>query len=195
MKKHFQGRSQKLWELIKRISIIFIIIVALIDIHLFVQDARSTLDIVKLESLSHYLKLIDSDYRIRAHETTFANEEVTKAEDILKQEYLNAGKSTRDFYYSENAKDFREVSHHYEMLGLLLRFEYLDFETIFEIVPFPDKFWSDTTKIRRDIKENWAGIRQPLPGFLANFQWLCSEYKEARKTKGNLMASSTLKCE
>jgi len=81
-------------------------------------------------------------------------------------------------YASEECKDLREIGGYFEQLGTDVRFKYIKFNYVFEIVDFPDDFWNLTAEIRREFRENnWSENGKGLPDFWSNFEYLKQRYE------------------
>jgi hypothetical protein len=66
-----------------------------------------------------------------------------------------------------------------------VRLGYLDFDLIYEVVDFPDKFWDETDEFRKSARTvNWFDANKRLPDFWKNFEYLHDRYVERRKLEG-----------
>lgn len=77
--------------------------------------------------------------------------------------------------------DSKAVCHHYERISALIKLNYLELDAIFEVVPFPDQFWDESSRIRELLQKNWYGPGKELPDFLENIKWLHEKYLKTRK--------------
>lgn len=83
-------------------------------------------------------------------------------------------------YFSNDLAEMRSLGRHYEELGVLIRNDYLDFDVIYEIIPFPDEFWDETADFRKAARSgNWHNGR-PLGDFWKNFSYLHDRYVARR---------------
>lgn len=83
------------------------------------------------------------------------------------------------FYHSKEATPIVSVGRHYEQLGALVRLGYVDFDLVYEIIPFPDQFWEATAPVRAGARTNWSGGKG-LPDFWKNFEYLKTLYDKQR---------------
>lgn len=76
------------------------------------------------------------------------------------------------------------VGRHYEELGALVRLDYIRFDVVYEVVPFPDGFWAATKPIREEAQSNWSidenGKHTGLRDFWKNFEYLKQQYDRQR---------------
>jgi len=86
-------------------------------------------------------------------------------------------------YLSPELSDFREIFRHYERLGAKVKLQYIDMDLIFEVIPFPDKYWEKTKDLRCRIQYNWYGKGRELTDFGTNFLYLKEFYEGQRGTK------------
>lgn len=94
----------------------------------------------------------------------------------------NGGKLTGRQIYYKKFPGFGEIGHHYESVGALLKLGYIDFEPLFQVVTFPDRFWCETEKFRTEVRNNnWNGPSKGLPDFWENFEYLKNRYEKERK--------------
>lgn len=89
----------------------------------------------------------------------------------------------RNVYYDSCFEDFRKIGDHYEELGAMVRLGYVDFDFVFTLVAFPDRFWDETRDYHNLIKDHWKGRHKPLPDVWSNFSWLRDEYQKARRVQ------------
>jgi hypothetical protein len=88
-----------------------------------------------------------------------------------------------DAYYSDDLEDLRAIGRHYEQMGALVKHGYIDFDLLFDVIPFPDEFWDETAEFRHTAQTgNWSDGK-PLPDFWKNFTFLHDQY-EKRRTAG-----------
>jgi hypothetical protein len=187
-------RLERLAAIATRLTAIIGIVVALVQLTSFVRSATSTLDAVKLQALDKVVGLLQIDAQIQKNQleylaTSAATTQLKMLDEALKQDIPG-----QQFYWSDAASSFSEIADHYERLGAILRLGYLEFDIIFQIVPFPDRFWKATSELRGKIRENWFGPKQALPDFQENFAWLCRRYEQER-ARLNFESAKNMKCE
>ena len=90
----------------------------------------------------------------------------------------------QDAYYHDCFEEFVAVGRYYDELGAMVRLGYVDFDFLFTLLPFPDKFWEATREYRVAIAANWEKKDDPLPDFWINFSWLRDEYRKERRRAG-----------
>jgi hypothetical protein len=168
--------------------------VALFQLSSFVRSATSTLDAVKLQALDKVVGILQADAEIQKNQINYLTSSAAATQVRMLDDALKQNMTGQQFYWSDQGRLFSEIADHYERLGAILRLGYLEFDIIFQIVPFPDRFWKATAELRRKIRENWFGPNQPLPDFHENFAWLCRRYEQER-TRLKFASAKGMKCE
>jgi hypothetical protein len=127
---------------------------------------------------------------IKASEEQNANiKDVVAMKDSIPELLKKYGEVRRFLYESKEPVAVATVSvgHHYEQLGALVRLQYIDFDLVYEVVPFPDEFWDATAPIRAQARSNWFGGK-PLPDFWKNFEYLKKRYETQRNLESKTAA-------
>jgi hypothetical protein len=92
----------------------------------------------------------------------------------LKKE-LNDNKESFGLIYGKSEFDeLREFGYHYELIGLLVKNNSLNFKTVFELIHFPDEFWIESDDLIKTIRENY------INDYLNNFEYLNNRYNIER---------------
>jgi hypothetical protein len=169
----FTGSIAKTADSAKNIAIIVGIAVTLFGLYKgykeLVWSARSQ----KLSSFGTVKELIKTD-----------EEERKKIPGILDMdipELLKKHHYVEHFYDSPEGAEIASVGRHYEQLGALVRLGYIDFELVYEVVPFPDEFWEVTAPVRDGARSNWSEHEANLPDFWKNFEYLKERYESQRQ--------------
>ena len=63
----------------------------------------------------------------------------------------------------------------YEEVGVLVRYDFVDFTLVFDMVPFPDRLWESARSILHGLRADWA------PDFWANWEYLFMRYQDRRQ--------------
>lgn len=84
------------------------------------------------------------------------------------------------FYYSDEMENYAIVREFYEDLGLLIRYQALDFDLVYEAIIFPDDFVQETEALSCCISENWFGRGKGVPSFSFNMNLLEKNYQLRR---------------
>ena len=179
------GSQFNTWEKVARISqaasslsIVVGITVALFGVYNTLQNARLAIRASRLSSLTTLNQFVDRDTQIRAQADAFLDKYKTREE--LAQA-LHKYSSNQRAYDSEEFKDLREIGHHYEQIATLVRLGYVDFDLVYNTIPFPDDFWDRTADFRREVQtKNWSGDGKALPDFWSNMEYLKGLYEDQR---------------
>ncbi len=94
--------------------------------------------------------------------------------EILLNELTKKDESFMSIYSKENFNDIREFGYHYELIGILVKNNSLKFDTVFELIPFPDEFWKKSEKLRILIRKNH------ISDYWVNFEYLSELYLKKR---------------
>jgi hypothetical protein len=177
-----------------RLAAVLGIIIALFQLNSFLKSATTTLDALKLQALDKVVGILQADAEMQKNQSAYLTSSTAKLQEKTLDAFLRKNGNGQEFYWSDQGKPFTQIAEHYERLGAILRLGYLDFDILFEIVPFPDKFWTDTAALRQKLRENWRGERQSLPDLLDNFRWLCKRYEKER-ARHNYESAKGMKCD
>lgn len=94
---------------------------------------------------------------------------------------LNAYGSGAALYYSDELQDYAHVREFYEDLGLLIRYDAIDFELVYQSITFPNDFVEASEPLSRCIGENWFGRGKGIKDFSFNMDLLEKNYQRRRK--------------
>ena len=131
---------------------------------------------MRLTALGAVNDMIEKDHAQQAN--------IEKALNYIKKfpegnlDELPEGKTGRQLYYE--TPGLSEAGRHYEHLGAMVKLGYIDFDLIFEVISFPDKFWDSSEPLMNMIRQNWGGKGQPLPDLWINFRFLREKYHQQR---------------
>ncbi|MGZ4846278.1 MAG: toll/interleukin-1 receptor domain-containing protein [Halobacteriota archaeon] len=160
--------------------------------NLCIEGDASIEEVYRLLKLNVLQTLIEKNSQllseIKVFLDTFENKQCFSPENILPS-YQTGERA----YYSEEFETFRRIGRHFERLGVLVRFGYIDINVVFEIIVFPDDFWEKTSKLRNVLKEKWWGEDHPLADFWKNFTYLHKKYVELRNESSSEVVSSNAK--
>jgi hypothetical protein len=164
------------------ISVIVGIVVAVITVYSTLRNANVAVSGVRLSTLSTLKQFIEDDVKLRKQAETFLASPYNNPQKLL--DLIEKKGSGEKAYDSDELTDLRDVGHHYEVLATLVKLEYLDFDLVFETIPFPDDFWNATEQFRMELRtKNWTSKGQGLPDFWGNLDYLRVRYDEARRKK------------
>ncbi len=128
----------------------------------------------RLQSLTPIRAFIDEDFKVQRTISEFDYSQLGVLETQA------AAEPARNVYFRD-AMLIATIGEHYERVGAEIKLNYLDFDLVFEVVPFPDDFWDRTRKLRAILRANWNGKGgDPLPDLWSNFQYLCRIYRKKR---------------
>ena len=132
--------------------------------------------LAELQIIDEIDEIIDRDAKARMSANRFieslTSQGFPSAEKMLSEKFTG-----RAIFDSKQMKDFRAVGRHYEWLGTAIRLGYLDFDVVFEVITFPDEFWTKSKPYREIIRKNYKAKGDPLPDFWANFEALEKQYQ------------------
>lgn len=128
----------------------------------------------KKSSTANTLKTIIDDYQKLINDNTFNC--YTKELVDWKTKLADTDFSPTLFYYN-TFNHISRIGQFYDHVGLLVRDEIIDFNILFELLPFPFKFWEDTSEFR--------GIMQDVTyvDFWLHFQYLRERYVEVQSMR------------
>lgn len=176
-------RFTRIIQILTGISIIVGIVAAITQVDLAVKG-------LKQSRLAQVNQLLDVDSDIRAKIPVFLNTYTAAKLDAVLKDHPTGELA----YLSDELEGLRTIGRHYERMGALVKFDYIDFVLIFEVIPFPESFWEGTTSFRTKIrKSNWLGGEKGLEDFWANFEYLGCRYAEEREGAGNAAGASRLR--
>jgi hypothetical protein len=172
------GRLAQITQVASSISVVIGIVVAVITMFSTIRNANVALTGTRLSTLATLKEFIDNDDKIRVKAERFLaseNNNQAKLDELIKKKG-----SGENAYDSDELKDLREVAHHYETLATLVKRDYIDFDLVFDTIPFPDKFWEATREFRLELRtRNWSDGKG-LEDFLIDSEYLKKRYDEAR---------------
>ncbi len=131
------------------------------------------------------LKSIMNDYLKMTAEEVFSN----YIDDLAqwKTDLAESDVRPRKFYYDQ-LNNMSRIGHFYEHVGLLVKKRLLDFHLLFELLPFPYKFWEDTEEFR-DIMQKLT-----YSDFWGHFSYLYTRYEaESRNREKPALKAQLLK--
>ena len=175
----------KIADSAKNIAIIVGIAVTMFGLYKGYKELAISARSQKLSTFATVKELIKAD-----------EEERKKIPDILDMnipELLKKHGNVEHLYDSPEGANIASVGRHYEELGALVRLDYVDFELVYEVVPFPDAFWEVTTPIRTGARSNWSKEKPSLPDFWKNFEDLKKRYDNQREIDKKAVQRSKVK--
>ena len=81
---------------------------------------------------------------------------------------------------SEEISPLFHIGGFYEQVGVLVRRGFVDFDLVFDMMPLPDKLWSDSQSIVQAMRTEWVG------DFWSNWEYLYIRYAEERIRQNKL---------
>lgn len=174
-----------------RFTAIIVLLVAIHQLYTLVGSAKGTLDALKLQAYDKVIGILVADSDMQRNQSAFLSASAAERLEKAFDEFLQKNGTGQQFYWSEQGRPFSQIAEHYERLGAIVKLNYLEFDIIFEIIPFPDDFWKETAGLRRKIRANWSRDKEKtppnlkaLPDLLENFKGLCDKYKQKRAERG-----------
>ena len=154
-------------------TLIFQGVIALLFLGSFWIGYKNLREFKKL-STANTLKAIMDDYKKLIDDNAFN----LYAEELIdwKIKLADSDFSPAFFYYNTFNHTSR-IGQFYEHIGLLVRDEIIDFNILFELLPFPFKFWKDTEEFRTLMQE------MTYVDFWLHFHYLRQRYLEARELR------------
>ena len=167
----------RLTQVATGLSIIVGIIVGLSQIYKTSAELKDAAQSAKMNALPSVRELVKDDIQIHQQMSDFLqNYDKPKLDALLGQQNVEI------VYYSPALKNVRDVGHHYEEMGALVKSHYVDFDLIYDMVPFPDEFWDTTEPLRTKALTNWSN-HKGLPDFWSNFSYLQCRFETRREKK------------
>jgi hypothetical protein len=162
-----------------RLSIVLGVLIGVTQLWKPLKDASATLQSMKLSTLQQVNQFVEADSAARVKIKTFLSEwdkpGGSKLVDLLKSD-----RSGEEVFLSEQLSDLRDVGRHYERMGVLVKLGYLDFDLVYEIISFPDRFWDVTKDFRDKIRNDGWSQGKGLDDFWRNFEDLHDRYERKR---------------
>jgi hypothetical protein len=159
------------------ISIILGIGVALFGAFNAMEEMRVAVRTMKLSTLSAHYKYIEDDAKARTEIDHFLASYDSDALVKLIAKYGTGEKA----YDSPELSELRDIGHHYELIATLVKLNYVDFDLVYETIPFPDSWWKTTEAFRTEIQtKNWWSQGKGLPDFWGNLEYLKKRYDKKR---------------
>ncbi len=174
------GRFAEITRAAAGISIVVGVIAGIFGLINGIQSLRSSALTAKQMSYPQVKEVINENTQIKPKEVDFSKSFAGEdGKEKLRQLVKDKG-SVSNAYFSEDLKSLRDIGHHYEQMGALVKHGYIDFDLIYDLIPFPDEFWDETDEFRHAAQYgNWSSGK-PLPDFWKNFGFLHDQYEKRR---------------
>ena len=158
---------------IELVTLTFQGVIALLFLGSFWIGYKNLREFKKL-STANTLKAIMDDYQKLIDDNVFNN--YTQELADWKSKLADTDFSPTLFYYN-TFNHISRIGQFYEHVGLLIRDDIIDFDILFELLPFPFKFWKDTEEFRTLMQE------MTYIDFWLHFHYLRQRYVEARELR------------
>lgn len=123
-------------------------------------------------SLTSFKSIYDDTIKVRKKfESAKTQREILVG--ILKT-YNARTQDMTSIYASDNYSELREIGYHYEYIGILVKEKLLPIDIVFELILFPDRFWSESQEFITLMRENHYS------DFWTNFEYLKGFYIKKR---------------
>jgi len=149
---------------------------------------NSIIDLVQIvSSILTFVALIFTIFQVRMAKRTIAQVSFKGIYDdnlkirnyfekavIQRNEFLDILDSTTDdvseIYGSAKYSELREIGYHYEYIGVLIKQKLVSIEIVFELIHFPDKFWTESKPFVKKMREKgysdfWKNFESLKPLF------------------------------
>ena len=143
------------------------------------RDERYDEQIAELTTYADFGEMV-KEYRVIGRRTA----EFMKAHRHTKwncDSLLDLYEAGVSIYYSKDLEDWTSLREFYEDLGLLIRYDVLDFDLVYELIIFPTECIELTAPLTDCLSENWYGPGKPLYGLSSNLHQLHLNYERKRK--------------
>ncbi len=167
-------------EFASRIAVIVGVVLSLLQLSQFVDNAKRASQAAKLSVLREVRVFLAEDEDIRRKGQHFLHDQLPKILPVIRERVADAG-SGEAFYLSKDMEDFAAVHYHYEQLGALVKLGYVDMPLVFEVIAFPDAYMNAIEPIRAEIAKNWKGPDDGLSDLGSNIHFLERCYAKSRK--------------
>ena len=168
------GKLERISKISAQVTIVVGVIGGLYGIVDSIERGRVAERDSRLQSLGPIQKFIEEDFIIQQTIDKFDYGQLSALEQ---KAALGPG---RDLYFT-NPLSVATIGEHYERIGAELKLNYLSFDLVYEVIPFPDEFWERTRPLRTKLRENWDGKGKSLPDLWSNFSYLCDLYRAKRQ--------------
>ena len=132
------------------------------------------LKVFQRSSSTSTFKLIMDEYRKLIDDHAF--DRYPQDLDHWREELVKSDFSPHTFYYTQ-LNHISRIGEFYEYVGVLVRHRLGSFELLFELLPFPNKFWEDTLEFQAAMQEIM------FADFWNNFVYLHDRYVKMRKER------------
>lgn len=66
----------------------------------------------------------------------------------------------------------------WERLASYVHLGMIDWEVVYEVMPYPHEEWERCEPVRKILAQNWYGANRPLPDFMLNMARLQKRYMD-----------------
>jgi hypothetical protein len=168
---------EKVTRIASSLTVILGVVVVVMGIFSAVDEGSRAVKSMRLSSLPYIQELIRNDTAFRPKIAVFLESYDSEQLMVLLTQYETGSAA----YYSGDLIHFREIGRHYDLMGALVKLDYIDFDLLYAVVPFPDDFWTETEAFREELRvRNWD-TDGGLPDFWENFEFLGTLYDQARE--------------
>jgi hypothetical protein len=173
------GTLERISKISAQVTVVVGVLAALYGLRDSLERSRLAERAGKLQSLGYIQAFIKEDFGIQTRISQFNYDDQLPE---LEAKAAAANEPGRNLYFStDGLGDVATIGEHYEDIGAELKLGYLDFNLVYEIIPFPDDFWERTRTLRKSLRDNWEGKGKPLPDLWSNFGYLCDLYRTQRR--------------
>ncbi len=170
---------ERVTRIASSLSVILGVVVVVMGIFSAVHEGSRAVKSMRLSSLPHIQQLIQADTVFRPKIASFLKSHDNEQLMALLTMYETGSLA----YHSDELIHFREIGRHYDLMGALVRLDYIDFDLLYAVIPFPDDFWAETRAFRDELRlRNWSADGG-LPDFWENFEYLRGLYQQAREAE------------
>jgi len=176
------GRLASITQITTLVTLISLVVGIAIGVQQLVtalQSATETLSAVKLQALPQMREIIERDLEIHQQIAGYLGAELGSDVEYVEAE-IQLGTSGEMLFFSGELRTYREICEHYQTLGALVELGYLPFDLVFEVITFPDRFWSQSTELRNALGSNWQQPDVPLTDFMRTMAALSKRYQARR---------------
>jgi hypothetical protein len=161
-------------QVITSVSLVAGMLAGALTVYGTLKQVDVALQGARLSTFAALKEFINDDGNIQVQAIHFLNSKYNDPQKL--HEIIKSKKSGKNAYYSRELKDLREVAHHYEVLGTLVRKDFINFQLVFDTIPFPDEFYKATSAFRKELQtENWSDGKG-MPDFLEDTEDLKRRY-------------------
>jgi hypothetical protein len=111
---------------------------------------------IKLLIHSNHFNMLSKIYEEHLKKRKCLIEATKKIDELITELKNNIDSDFCTLYSNSKYDPIREISYHWEYIGVLISKKMLSFRIIFELFPFPDIFWAKAQELIKIVRKNYV---------------------------------------